>query len=81
MKIFSGLWLAARYTSFIPNVEIMSETVTEKILPAIWDNQKSEHIEEKLVNKNIPKDDSNREITDLIGKIEMLEKGQTYQMV
>lgn len=80
MSSKNGLWLAARYMSFIPNVEIMSETITDKVLPAIWDNQKSENIEEKLVNKNVPKDDSNREITDLIGKIEMLEKGQTYQM-
>lgn len=80
MEILSGLWLATHYASLIPSVDIMSETVTEKILPAIWSNQKSENVEEKLVNKNAFKGDlTNR--ADLISKIEMLEKGQKYQMV
>lgn len=79
MKFISGAWCTTQCLSLLPGVKTVPET-TEKLSHVQWSDHKSGRIEEKLIDKGVTEDDLINKV-DLVGRIEMLENGQAYQMV
>ncbi|XP_012235981.1 klaroid protein-like isoform X2 [Linepithema humile] len=81
LLLLFGAWCTAQCLSLLPGVKIVSDTATEKLLPHVqqWNSYKSGGEEKKLTYKEAPEENLVNK-PDLVGRIEILENGQAYQM-
>jgi len=80
MEFISGGWCLVQCFSLLSDIKTVPQTMTEKLLIDIQQDDKSRNVEEKLINKEIHTNDL-VDKANLGSRIKLLENKQTNQMV